>query len=392
MNLMKKIAGLIVLIMVTGCIEPFEIQGEITNLESLLVVEATLTDEMKTQTVLLSQSSSFSAEVPAVETGATVVIDTDDGARYEFSEQGAGLYLSNEPFAANEGVAYQLHIARASGETYESQMVSLAGSAKIDRVYGERVVNDDGEEGVAIFIDAETASAAARFYRYTYEETYKVIAPNWAPLRFNVFINDRNQRDFEVVVRDEEQRICYNTVVSNMIIQADTEDLITSNLSRFQVRFINRNDFIISYRYSILVKQVLQTREAADFFRQLEDFSSSDNVFSNVQPGFINGNVSGLNNDQRTLGFFNVVSVSEERLFFNYEDFFPDEPLPPFPFECRVYTPSAMSVADILDNRVAYVGENEDPGEGLLPYLVTFRPCGDCTALGSNIVPDFWIE
>ncbi len=381
-----------VLIIVMGCIEPFEIKNEVADLEALLVVEAILTDEMKIQTVLLSQSSSFSAEVPLIETGATVFIDTDNGDRYTFTEQSEGRYTSNEVFAVNEGVAYQLHITRTSGETYESRMVSLAGSSKIDRVYGERVTNEEGEEGIGIFIDTETASAAARFYRYNYEETYKIIAPNWAPLRFNVFVNDLNERDFEVVVREEEQRVCYNTVRSNTIIQADTKDLTGSNLSRFQVRFINRNDFIISYRYSILVNQVLQTTEAAEFFRQLEDFSSTDNVFSNVQPGFINGNISGVNNDRLTLGFFSVVSVSEKRLFFNYEDFFPDEPLPPFPFECRVYTPSAMSVADILDNRVSYVGENEDPGEGLLPYLVTFRPCGDCTALGSSVVPDFWIE
>ncbi len=28
----------------------------------------------------------------------------------------------------------------------------------------------------------------------------------------------------------------------------------------------------------------------------------------------------------------------------------------------------------------------------IAPFIMVTRPCGDCTALGSNIVPDFWEE
>ena len=377
---------------VFGCIEPFEIKNEINSLESLLVIETTLTDEMKAQMIILSQSTSFLQGTSVPEYGATVSIDTDFGETFDFTEQTSGQYVSDQDFRAEEGVGYQMRITRSNGDMYESDVVLLQGKSKIDSVYAERIINGTGEEGIGIFIDSEESSVSNRFFRYSYEETYKIIAPNWDPFGFNVFTNDSGERGFNVLAREEEQLICYNTLQSSTIIQADTEDITHSNLSGFRVRFIDRSNFIIGHRYSILVKQVLQTPEASEFYRLLENFSASESVFTNAQPGFINGNISAVDTDQPTLGYFNVVSISEKRLFFNYEDFFPDEPLPPYPFECTVYTPSILAIEDILNNRVSYVGDNENPEEGQLPYFVTSRPCGDCTALGSNIVPDFWIE
>jgi poly(hydroxyalkanoate) granule-associated protein len=97
------------------------------------------------------------------------------------------------------------------------------------------------------------------------------------------------------------------------------------------IRFTGQDNPIISHRYSILVRQYLQTPEANSFYRSLRDFSSSDNIFSQVQPGLLEGNISPVGDgDSFVLGYFEVSSVSESRLFFNYVDFFPGEPLPPY--------------------------------------------------------------
>ena len=58
------------------------------------------------------------------------------------------------------------------------------------------------------------------------------------------------------------------------------------------VRFINRNNYIISHRYSILVRQFVQSNEAFTFYETLNDLSRNESLFSETQPGFLAGNVS----------------------------------------------------------------------------------------------------
>jgi len=133
-----------------------------------------------------------------------------------------------------------------------------------------------------------------------------------------------------------------------------------------------------------LVKQFLQTVEAAKFYRTLLQFSQNENLFSEVQPGFLEGNISSAsgNINDRVIGFFSVASVTEQRLFFNYADY-----LPP-PEGCG----GARSLVELIKlDRIEFVEVSaKELCQG--PYLVTQRPCGDCTVLGSNVEPEFWME
>jgi hypothetical protein len=143
----------------------------------------------------------------------------------------------------------------------------------------------------------------------------------------------------------------------------------------------------------------------------LGSFSSSDNLFSQVQPGFLEGNITlDSNSEELALGYFEVTSVSQKRMYFNYADLFPEEPLPPYAFGCgslgsprlwpRGYHCASAGVCDgncvsplieqILAGTVVFAAENE--GNGLRPYFTWPSPCGDCTQIGSNIVPEFWVE
>ena len=110
------------------------------------------------------------------------------------------------------------------------------------------------------------------------------------------------------------------------------------------------------------------------------------------------------------LGYFEVASVSQKRIFFNYEDLFPGEPLPPYPISCESfgnprlfpngYTCFAVGdcegncVSPLIDQinseKVVYAGIRE--GDMLAPYYTWPSPCGDCKALGSNMAPEFWTE
>ena len=183
----------------------------------------------------------------------------------------------------------------------------------------------------------------------------------------------------------------------------ETESAIQSGLTRFSVRFLKRDNYIISHRYSILVRQFVQSPEAFAFYKTLNEFSSgSENLFTQIQPGFLNGNVlSEESGDEKVLGFFQVSSVTSERLFFDYVDFFAGEPLPPYVEDCSVESAPTLlpsngnpfGVSDLVyainTQGRKFVSPTGDSGA---PYNLVSRACGNCNALGSSLVPEFWEE
>ncbi|MGB6153273.1 MAG: DUF4249 family protein, partial [Pricia sp.] len=150
--------------------------------------------------------------------------------------------------------------------------------------------------------------------------------------------------------------------------------------------------YISANRYSILVRQQVISSEAYSYFETLKDFSQSESLFSESQPGFINGNIrSEPDAEEKVVGYFTVASLTEKRIFFEHNDFFPDGPAPDFVNACEFDAPDyRILVEKIRSGEVKYVLPNTDPGPMEGPYLVVPDICGDCTVFGSNVVPDFW--
>ncbi|RIV46972.1 DUF4249 domain-containing protein [Flagellimonas pelagia] len=433
----RSFMGLMLIIMATACVTELEIESFDQKEQPSLVVEAILSDELKTQVVYLSRSDSrldletdtvYNPYLPlginpldsvTVESNAMVKVVATNGTTVEFAEGEKGTYLSNQPFALQMGVEYKLEISTESGIEYVSDPIKVQGTSQISNLYAERAISDTGVEGVAIFIDSEPDQGSSEYYRYTFEETYKIIAPYWVESDFVLTNYDPcalpvPTYDLEISIREVQNRVCYNTVSSNVIIQSSTLGSPVSKISRKMVRFIGRDNFIISHRYSILVKQYVQESEAFSFYETLKSFSQSDNIFSQVQPGAIYANVHRKDGiDENVLGYVEAVGASESRLFFNYDDFFPGEALPDYPFNCNLVStpeshtsyctsdpignPCPLSVIEqVNQGTISYYGPYDEllapnsscPG----PYLFTPRVCGDCTLLGKNVEPDFWME
>lgn len=375
-----------------GCIEPYDFEAE--TYEDVLVLEATITDELKRQEVLLSRSAMLGEEEPAPQTRADVRVTDDTGNEYLFEEVAPGRYESSVPFRAMENRNYRLQIVTNGGQ-YESDIVMLQESSAMDDLYARRTTYN-GDDGVALQVDNYNSPDAARYYRYTYEETYKIIS-RFSHIYDLVYENGQ----FVEVLKTREETTCYNTVASNDFILASTNSLQENNLEGFPVRFIETGNPISSRRYSILVKQYALSPEAFAYYETLKKLSGSDNVFSQNQPGFVTGNVYNINDpEEKVVGIFNVSSVSSERIYFNYEDFYGTQESRPFFTEnCDIGAPSiippprADNLISLLETGVVkYLGPSGLSGDDVGPYNVVNAPCVDCTLLGSNEVPDFWVE
>ncbi|MEO0902283.1 MAG: DUF4249 domain-containing protein, partial [Bacteroidota bacterium] len=383
-----------------GCVEPFEIRDTI-SFENALVIEATITNVFEEQTVRLTRTFAFEDDGPQPESNAQVTIQVDNGTQFQFTEGESGNYISNQPFQAEQGRVYTLNIRTEDGRNYASREVRLTTDTPLENVSAERMVIGDGTEGMAILVDAFDPDNSSNFYRYEYEETYQIIAPLWTTEDL-IAPNGPNICFVEVVsAPDDSDRVCYASVISNDIILTNTSNLDEDRVSRFVVRFINRNNPIISHRYSILVRQFVHSNETFTFFDTLDRISDEGSLFSQVQPGFVVGNVFSLDNEEEmVLGYFDVATVSEERIFFNYEDFFPDEELPPYFVRCILEAPPFTNPLGggcllsplVFRGDVQFFAFNDDSEEGEGPFIVVPAACGDCTVIGESEVPSFWIE
>lgn len=423
-QLLNRTVSIAILVLVLSCVEEFD--AEIQDFESILVVDARLTDEVGVQSINLSRTFEFDS-VPAPERNAQVSLVSGNGTTFPFSEGGSGVYQSTSSLQLVAGESYQLEITTQDGIQYRSDFERLPEPIAIGEMQAIRRINNTGLEGVAIVLDNAPNSAQPEFFRYEFEETYKIIAPDfhpfeWDEVDYDFFCEDDDGWEATVAPRTEEARICYASNRSLDLILASTADLASSGLEDYEVRFLGRDNYFISHRYSILVKQFHHSSDANSFFSSLLDFSGFDSVFSNVQTGLLEGNIRAENSNASVLGYFELSSYSEKRIFFDYADLFPDEPLPPYAISCELIgkpplypegfhvtpidgklvidgTSSSPLLDGIIAGLIAYVGDNEnyqvvgpDGEPDRAPFLIKATGCVDCREFGSNVVPEFWEE
>ena len=392
-----------VLQLVQSCVDVYDFES--TEFQSALVVEATITDEEAIQQIRISRTFPLDTLLMAGENNAVVSVTDSNGGIYDFTEVSSGEYRSTFPFGVTSGLTYKLNIVTTDGKIYESEETGVPAQTEIDRIYAERDFKDETDEGMFIYVDSYDPSGQSKYYRYEYEETYKIVAPFWSP-EDAYAVSLPPTPAVATRPRKQEEQVCYNTVGSKTIIQQSTTEFDEDRITKFPVRFIDRNNYILSHRYSILVKQYVQSREAFSFYKTLEILSGTENLFNQIQTGFLEGNIRSLSDpSENVVGFFQISTVSTERLFFNYKDFFPNERLPDFVSDCPLLAPALVvegGASPLIDgieqNLIKYYSEYIPPDDGLLtwdspgPYFMVYRVCGDCTVLGKNTPPDFWLE
>ncbi|WP_235004584.1 DUF4249 domain-containing protein [Aequorivita antarctica] len=382
-----------------GCTEPYQI--ETVDYENVLVVESTITDQVKPQIVKLSRTSSLDNTDVLTENNATVTVVGNNGDNFSFFQDNeTGFYISNQSFRAQPNASYTLNIITQDGKRYTSSTVTLPPSVEMDEVYTERIVSPtDDKDGVQVLVNTQDPTGNSKYYRYEYEETYKITAPN--PSRFITEITNYNLNtgtyDVELIEREPEE-ICYSTEISTGITQTTTTELNENRVFRFPVRYLSKLDAKIQTRYSILVKQYVQSVEAYTFYKIVKDLGSIESLLSQGQPGYVAGNMNAeANPNEKVLGFFEASSMTSKRIYFNYEDFGLGKP--PYFVDCEVL------LLDYNDNTTL---DNDPDEREALYYYVTSKnyqvirlaqgtiytvvppECGLCTSFSSNVRPDFW--
>jgi hypothetical protein len=400
---MKKYSFFLFIVFLFGCTEPYLLQT--SDFEEALVVEATLTNEFKKQQIKLSKTYRLEASGPEFIADAEIFIEDDMGNTYNFIE-GNQVYESENEFQAVANRKYKLTI-KTGGKTYTSTQETLTTVNPIQSVeVSDQTINN--VRGAEIKVKAFDPTNSSKYYRYEFEETYKIIAPRTSPVIGTVSIVSPINELILTPRGPEEIRVCYSTELSNEILLQTTSNLSEDRIN-YTVRFIPVTNPIIMHRYSILVRQYIQNLAAFTYYSTLKKLSGDQSILSQNQPGFFSGNIKCDSNiNEKVIGFFDVSTVSSERIFFNFVDVFPNTNLPDYFFDCYenclevdpfkcdgafnfCFAPGASgcqgnlvkSYLNAVPQRQLYIG-------GPNPIYLVPPPCGDCTTFSSNVVPPFW--
>ncbi|MFN7043804.1 MAG: DUF4249 domain-containing protein [Flavobacterium sp.] len=382
---------IIIIVTATSCTEPYALQS--TNYQNYLVVEATLTNGLKKQEVKLTRTYRLEENEPTIEQDANVKVLGDDGSVYLFSQE-EETYVSNDEFEPLPNVAYRLEIETSNGKRYISTEQTLPSISNLESVVAVRKTNDLGTEGVEIQTNSFDPTNTSNFYRYTFEETYKVIVPYWSANNIRIL----DDYTIEFYLRDGETRTCYSNNNSKNIILENTLNYEEDRISNFPVQFIPQSDYKIANRYSIIVHQYIHNAASFEFYKILKSLSDEGSNLSQIQPGLIPSNITSIQQpNEIVVGLFDVASISSQRIFFNYEELFPDSYPPGFQYECevRTFNPRDFNPLNSNDGFFAlksYVDSNRllfyRDAAGLYEMVIPY--CGDCTSFSSNVIPPFW--
>ena len=401
MNVFKinKITLLALAGILFSCTEAYDLKTE--NFENLLVVEATITDELKPQVIRISKTFRLESDEPDEVSNAQVWVETTSGIQYSFPQTEPGLYTSAISFQAQSAENYTLHITLSDGSSYISTPETLPPPTEIESLTAS-LETINGVQGIQVYAKSSGSVNDATYFKYDYEETYKVIVSQYSSLNLNIInveqFPDGTYYELELVPKTQDVSTCYSSRKSTDIIQTSLNDSQNTSVEQFPVRFIPANDGIIGERYSILVTQNVQSLEAYNFYKILKELGTIENLFTDNQPGFIQGNMSStVNATENVIGFFQVASVSSKRIYFNYGDF--NIPKPPFIYECSFYedldyNDNTTQDGDRNDYKLMYsllsAGTHKYfEGEHPLYTLVNVQ-CADCTSFSSTVIPEFW--
>lgn len=395
-SFLKIILASFLVVLNSACVE--EVSIDFGGDQSNLVVHAIITDEFKRQQITLSRTYPFDTKESPAEKGAVVVLSGNE-QNYSFEEVEDGQYRSITAFKAEAGVSYKLSITTADGRSYSSETKSLVGDVSIDDFSVNQGANSDNEEGLSFELSSSNSNSEGNYYRIDYEETYKIVAPYWSAYDAVIFAEGFHTIDVRAILRETEEKECYGNFKSTRINLVNTYNFQSDEIRDLPVRFLKKYDPKGMYRYSIEVKQYAVDAQTYAYYQSLKEISdASTTVFTQSQPGQINSNIySESNPEEVVLGYFEVSGVDSRRVFVDYRDYYPDGNRPNYFYACQTSIPSISGTMGnrplleaIKSDELIYFASTEPGSEG--PFVMVLPFCGDCTRIGSNIKPEFWID
>lgn len=376
-----NIFSLISLILLFGnCVSEFNPPSE--GFEDLLVVDGLLTDEDEVFEVKLSRSFQIDTFEVAPESGARVKLISGSGESQDLYEVSSrGIYQSSSPINPQIGMSYKLIIQTQDGDNYESAEVEMRKTPEIDSIVVKREDQPTADlMGVQVYTNTHDPDNSTRYYRWEWEETWEFLMPYDAYLIWN---------DGEIQLRGERIFRCYKYGSSSSINIVSTKNLVQDRVNQYPLLYVSTETDRLSSRYSLLVKQYGLSEESYTYWKELRDITENLGTLFDPQPSIIIGNIRNTSDETEVvLGYFDVASVTEERIFIRRSDF-PELRAVTYFSYCTDTIVSEGQIPDLIQENFDLVAETVNAA-GFPAYLMSTTPCIDCRLYGSLEKPEYW--
>ncbi len=389
-----------------ACLEPFNATvGD--DSDSLLVVDALISNEYTNYQVRLSRSVANINEEVVAESGATVSVEDDLGATYNFTETEDGVYESNAAlFQGVPGRTYTLYIKTADRNVYQSEPCIMPASSAIDSIYyvpgnNPDSVSESSVTGLRMFVNGHADEEETEYLRWSYEEDWKFA------VAFG--FNEVPTPNGGWVVVDS-KKYCWKSDVSNQIMLLAFNSQDQKIVQDKELYFIDsENTDKLTQRYSVQVKQYSISKEEYEFWNKLEESNTNVGNIFGEQPFTIRGNISNVDNsNEHVLGYFSVAGCATKRLYINNAEVRPLRlPFKDYYGSCSVDSlmldDLGMSAYEIYESYIiednyglnvdlAYsiMDSNNPLSTEVIGLAVSTPQCCDCSLAGDIDAPDFW--
>ena len=353
-----------------GCIEPFS-PPEVNSDENYLVVDGFLNVGGDTSVIQLRRSQNINVtEIPVIESGATLRVESEKGETYSLTEKSKGVYVL-APQAYNQLTKYRLRIKTKGGNEYLSDFVTVKQTPPVDSL-SYRI--DEGQNTVVISVNTHDPTNNTRFYRWKFEETFEYRAAYYSAM-------EKDIPNREIILRKDDINRCWRTDKSTSIMLGSTiklsQDIIRA--LPLNVADIATNKFYL--KYSILVKQYGLSQDAFEYWTSLAKTTQGTGSLFDPLPSQVTGNIKNTaNNKELVFGYFSASVEQTKRIFINKAlGRFPrcDPPDTLSMFDRKIFTSDGLLIS--------YFGIQSDS------VLITNPSCADCRLQGGTTKkPDFW--
>ncbi|WP_242920594.1 DUF4249 domain-containing protein [Pontibacter liquoris] len=379
-NCLKYICWLWLLLLVS-CVEPFE-PKVLEGANNYLVVDGFI-NPSGTTTFRLSRTQNLSDEsAPILETGASLVIEEQQGLQLQLTEIEAGTYTLNS-LDLNLAGMYRLLVRTTDRKEYASDYVPVKQTPPIDEITWTAEDNT-----LQFYVSTHDPAQNARYYRWEYEGTWEYTAAFNSSLKY-----DAGSR--QIVLRPESESLyrCWRTDASHEIKLATSVRLSEDVIHQFPVMALPPRSEELRFKYSLLVKQYSLTKEAYQYWEALKKNTESIGTLFDPLPTQLTGNIHCLTApDEPVIGYVGASTVQEKRIFVSREQL-PQGWLVTYP-TCIMDTIKVEEVPAYFEKSHSYlpVGALYAPvgPPVLIGYLIAQNKCVDCRLRGTNVKPAFW--
>lgn len=374
-----KVAIYILLFFISvGCIEEYHAKG-IDQLSNLLVVEGVVTDG--TTTVKLSRSVGLYGDVQKSETinNAVVSVEAEGGTVYAANKNVTDGTYTIEIDKLDPDTRYRLKIS-IDNEEYESAYSKPILTPDIDKIFWTK----NSDKGIAnVCVTTRGTNDQSRYYSWSYEEIWEITAKYYSNFMYDVYAETGNVIFYNELNGPYNLKYhCWNSSKSNKFILASSDKLSENVISEKKLVETAPSDNRFSVLYYIKVHQNMLSKEAYDYFTNLQkNIESTGSIFSPV-PSEMRGNITCVTNpDIPVVGYVDISNVKTKEVYI-----YPSDGL----YEIKSDF-SCFSVA-IDDERyeegMALYYYDRSPMDPIHQY--SYVRCFDCTLSGTKNKPDFW--